>query len=124
VTSLEHLMPIADAPVSPRQRGPALESLRNQKMARSTLDYVRGSPMQFYEWLEKGSAAIPEGPEVWICGDCHVGNLGPVANADVDQEQISATAVSRASTLALQHQESILGRGFGYSAFRSRSSPS
>jgi hypothetical protein len=96
-------------------------------MARSALDYVRGSPMQFYEWLEKGSAAIPEGPEgpeVWICGDCHVGNLGPVANADVDQEQISATAVSRASTLALQHQESILGRGFGYSAFRSRSSPS
>ena len=75
-------MPIADAPVSPRQRGPALENLRNQKMARSALDYVRGSPMQFYEWLEKGSAAIPEGPEVWICGDCHVGNLGPVANAD------------------------------------------
>ena len=59
-----------------------LESLRNQKMARSALDYVRGSPMQFYEWLEKGSAAIPQGPEVWICGDCHVGNLGPVANAD------------------------------------------
>jgi uncharacterized protein (DUF2252 family) len=75
-------MPKADAPVSPRQRGPALESLRNQKMARSALDYVRGSPMQFYEWLEKGSAAIPQGPEVWICGDCHVGNLGPVANAD------------------------------------------
>src|SRR5882757_3214483 len=72
----------ADAPVSPRQRGPALESLRNQKMARSALDYVRGSPTQFYEWLEKGSAAIPQGPEVWICGDCHVGNLGPVANAD------------------------------------------
>ena len=72
----------ADAPVSPRQRGPALENLRNQKMARSALDYVRGSPMQFYEWLEKGSAAIPQGPEVWICGDCHVGNLGPVANAD------------------------------------------
>jgi uncharacterized protein (DUF2252 family) len=75
-------MPKADAPVSPRQRGPALESLRNQKMARSALDYVRGSPMQFYEWLEKGSAAIPQGPEVWICGDCHVGNLGPIANAD------------------------------------------
>jgi uncharacterized protein (DUF2252 family) len=75
-------MPEADAPVSPRQRGRALENLRDQKMARSALDYVRGSPMQFYEWLEKGSAAIPEGPEVWICGDCHVGNLGPVANAD------------------------------------------
>jgi uncharacterized protein (DUF2252 family) len=51
-------------------------------MARSALDYVRGSPTQFYEWLEKGSAAIPQGPEIWICGDCHVGNLGPVANAN------------------------------------------
>lgn len=72
----------ADAPISPRQRGPALENLRNQKMARSALDYVRGSPTKFYEWLEKCSAAIPQGPEIWICGDCHVGNLGPVANAD------------------------------------------
>ena len=72
----------ADARVSPRQRGPVLESLRNQKMARSALDYVRGSPTKFYEWLEKNSAAIPLGPEVWICGDCHVGNLGPVANAE------------------------------------------
>ena len=51
-------------------------------MARSALDYVRGSPTKFYEWLEKDSAAIPQGPEVWICGDCHVGNLGPVANAE------------------------------------------
>ena len=25
---------------------------------------------------------LPEGPPVWICGDCHVGNLGPVADAD------------------------------------------
>jgi aminoglycoside phosphotransferase (APT) family kinase protein len=35
-----------------------------------------------YEWLEKESAAVPQGSEVWICGDCHVGNLGPVANAE------------------------------------------
>jgi uncharacterized protein (DUF2252 family) len=76
------MLKAAVAPVSPRQRGPALEGLRNQKMARSALDYVRGSPTQFYEWLEKCSAAIPQGPEIWICGDCHVGNLGPVANAD------------------------------------------
>jgi uncharacterized protein (DUF2252 family) len=60
--------------VSPRRRGPVLESLRNQKMARSALVYVRGSPTKFYEWLEKDSAAIPQGPEIWICGDCHVGN--------------------------------------------------
>jgi uncharacterized protein (DUF2252 family) len=25
---------------------------------------------------------LPRGPEIWICGDCHVGNLGPVAAAD------------------------------------------
>ena len=25
-------------------------------------------------------AAIPEGPPVWICGDCHVGNLGPLSD--------------------------------------------
>jgi len=23
---------------------------------------------------------VPDGPPVWICGDCHVGNLGPVGN--------------------------------------------
>jgi uncharacterized protein (DUF2252 family) len=23
---------------------------------------------------------VPEGPAVWICGDCHVGNLGPVGS--------------------------------------------
>src|SRR4029078_11845993 len=25
---------------------------------------------------------IPKGPSVWICGDCHMSNLGPVSNAD------------------------------------------
>ena len=27
------------------------------------------------------SAILPRGPHVWICGDCHLGNLGPVADA-------------------------------------------
>src|ERR1700712_3601247 len=37
----------------------------------------------FYHWLdEQKSGVLPEGPAVWICGDCHVGNLGPVAGAD------------------------------------------
>jgi uncharacterized protein (DUF2252 family) len=52
-------------------------------MARSAHAYVRGNTGKFYEWLEglkRGS--LPEGPAVWICGDCHLGNLGPVANAD------------------------------------------
>ncbi len=41
-------------------------------------------PSRFYEWLTSVEAThlIPEGPPVWICGDCHIGNLGPVASAD------------------------------------------
>ena len=25
---------------------------------------------------------MPQGPPIWICGDCHVGNLGPLADTD------------------------------------------
>jgi uncharacterized protein (DUF2252 family) len=25
---------------------------------------------------------VPQGPFVWLCGDCHLGNLGPLANGD------------------------------------------
>jgi uncharacterized protein (DUF2252 family) len=51
-------------------------------MARSAQAYVRGSTVKFYEWLESSHRCkFPEGPPVWICGDCHVGNLGPVADA-------------------------------------------
>src|SRR5271154_3115939 len=55
---------------------------RNLKMARSAHAYVRGSTAKFYEWLESSDRSkLPEGPPVWICGDCHVGNLGPLADA-------------------------------------------
>ena len=54
---------------------------RNLKMARSAHAYVRGSTAKFYEWLENGDSQLPSGPSVWICGDCHVGNLGPLADA-------------------------------------------
>jgi uncharacterized protein (DUF2252 family) len=69
--------------VSPGQRSAALAGERNRKMARSAHAYVRGNTVQFYEWLE-GSARLrlPDGPEAWICGDCHVGNLGPVASSE------------------------------------------
>ncbi len=51
-------------------------------MTRSAHAYVRGKTEQFYEWLDsKAGRAIPKGPAVWICGDCHAGNLGPIANA-------------------------------------------
>ena len=51
-------------------------------MASSAHAYVRGSTVRFYEWLEeRGKRAVPQGPPVWICGDCHVGNLGPLADS-------------------------------------------
>jgi uncharacterized protein (DUF2252 family) len=50
-------------------------------MARSTHAYVRGSTVNFYEWLENSADKVPTGPPIWICGDCHVGNLGPLADA-------------------------------------------
>ncbi|HWL83847.1 MAG TPA: DUF2252 family protein [Roseomonas sp.] len=62
-----------------------LTERRNLKMAASAHAYVRGSTVRFYEWLEQsGRTTLPEGPGVWICGDCHVGNLGPVGGADGD----------------------------------------
>jgi uncharacterized protein (DUF2252 family) len=69
--------------VSPGDRTRILNATRQVKMTRSAHAYVRGSTLQFYEWLQtKSGRSIPEGPSIWICGDCHVGNLGPVARAD------------------------------------------
>ena len=56
-------------------------------MARSAHAYVRGNTLKFYDWLRAGAGnGLPDGPPVWICGDCHVGNLGPVANIDGNVE--------------------------------------
>ena len=69
--------------IKPTKRLTVLEGRRRLKMARSAHAYVRGNTVQFYEWLKESSAKkLPQGPSIWICGDCHVGNLGPVANAD------------------------------------------
>jgi uncharacterized protein (DUF2252 family) len=52
-------------------------------MARSAHAYVRGNTIRFYEWLASLKRHnLPQGPSIWICGDCHVGNLGPVANTE------------------------------------------
>ena len=53
-------------------------------MARSAQAYVRGSTRQFYEWLDASPEKVPEGPPIWICGDCHLGNLGPLADVSGD----------------------------------------
>src|SRR5271155_5167599 len=65
----------------PQERQKILVQARNLKMARSAHAYVRGSTAKFYEWLEQSRSKVPDGPSVWICGDCHVGNLGPLADA-------------------------------------------
>jgi uncharacterized protein (DUF2252 family) len=62
-------------------RATRLAAVQRLKMARSAHAYVRGSTVKFYEWLEAGPANIPDGPPVWICGDCHLGNLGPLADS-------------------------------------------
>jgi uncharacterized protein (DUF2252 family) len=66
----------------PGERALRLKTIRNGKMAQSPHAYVRGNTVRYYEWLEGAeSGALPDGPAIWICGDCHVGNLGPVGNA-------------------------------------------
>jgi uncharacterized protein (DUF2252 family) len=73
-----------EAPPLPRPdaRAALLTERRNLKMARSANAYVRGNTLKFYEGLAAlQSHSVPEGPSIWICGDCHLGNLGPVANA-------------------------------------------
>ncbi len=65
------------------RRIPALHARRELKMARDAHAYVRGSTEKFYEWLATNTGrALPAGPLVWICGDAHVGNLGPIARSD------------------------------------------
>ena len=67
--------------IPPRERAARLAEVQKLKMARSAHAYVRGSTVKFYEWLASGPANIPDGPPVWICGDCHLGNLGPLADS-------------------------------------------
>ncbi|ACA14660.1 conserved hypothetical protein [Methylobacterium sp. 4-46] len=65
------------------ERESVLERQRTLKMARSAHAYVRGNTLKFYEWLGTlARGTLPEGPPVWICGDCHLGNLGPLADAE------------------------------------------
>jgi uncharacterized protein (DUF2252 family) len=70
--------------VRPHARKARLDEARALKMARSAHAYVRGATVDFYRWLESspGAARLPVGPPIWICGDCHLGNLGPLADAE------------------------------------------
>ncbi|WCM27055.1 DUF2252 domain-containing protein [Sphingomonas sp. QA11] len=68
--------------LSPSDRSAVLESARAMKMARSAHAFVRGNTAKFYDWLAASPSArrLPAGPAIWICGDCHLGNLGPLAD--------------------------------------------
>lgn len=85
--------------VEPSDRQRILAHTRNLKMARSVHAYVRGNTAQFYKWLQVSPAArsIPEGPAIWICGDCHLGNLGPLVDAkrelDIQIRDLDQTVV-------------------------------
>jgi uncharacterized protein (DUF2252 family) len=66
---------------SPDERHAILIARRNKKMARSPHAYMRGNTAQYYEWLHSQRGhALPHGPAIWICGDCHLGNIGPLAD--------------------------------------------
>jgi len=69
-----------------QQRPEILQRQQRLKMARSAQAYVRGSTVKFYEWLKTAKGKVPEGPPIWICGDCHLGNLGPVSDAEGNVE--------------------------------------
>ena len=79
---------------APSKRGHVLAAQRNLKMARSAHAYVRGNTEKFYEWLSAANTRlIPQGPPIWICGDCHLGNLGP-------GDAILTSTPARAPTIA------------------------
>ncbi|WP_281434789.1 DUF2252 family protein [Rhizobium lusitanum] len=67
--------------MSAKDRDSLLIARRNLKMARSPEAYIRGTTRLFYEWLARHSLSVPEGPAVWICGDCHLGNLGGIGGS-------------------------------------------
>ena len=76
-----------------------LERQRQLKMSESAHAYVRGSTVQFYEWLagESVRASLPLGPNVWICGDRHTGNLGPISDVngriEIESRDVDQTVV-------------------------------
>ncbi|HVW26778.1 MAG TPA: DUF2252 family protein [Polyangiaceae bacterium] len=67
-------------------RLPSLLVRRQLKMSRDAHAYVRGSTELFYRWLSNNLGIVPQGPRIWICGDAHVGNLGPIAAVDARVE--------------------------------------
>jgi uncharacterized protein (DUF2252 family) len=88
----------SEKPIRLADRQPLLMERQRLKMATSAHAFVRGSTVKFYEWLESaGGRKIPRGPAVWICGDCHAGNLGPVSdslgNVEIEIRDVDQTVI-------------------------------
>lgn len=81
----------------PSQRDTWLTERHNLKMAKSAHAYMRGNTVQYYEWLDSAASRLPQGPPLWICGDCHLGNIGPIADAkgniDVQIRDLDQTVI-------------------------------
>ncbi|MBN8839110.1 MAG: DUF2252 family protein [Sphingomonadales bacterium] len=52
---------------------------RELKMARS-VNFARGAIADFYQWPDDAPTATPDLPRARICGDYHIGYLGPPAD--------------------------------------------
>lgn len=92
-------MPLAKALTTLDDRKRMLEHRRVLKMAGSAHAYVRGNTVRFYDWLRSDAVKgkLPTGPDIWICGDCHTGNLGPIAdsegNIDIQIRDLDQTVI-------------------------------
>ncbi len=89
---------LQESNISPDERTAFLAAQQALKMARSAHAFVRGATVSFYQWLEKSHFKdIPTGPAIWICGDCHLGNLGPLAdakgNVDIQIRDLDQTVI-------------------------------
>jgi uncharacterized protein (DUF2252 family) len=72
---------------SPARRADVLKDMRHRKMAKSLSSFIRGNTEHYYAWLQGEVAqALPDGPSIWIGGDCHFGNLGPTGEIDDEVE--------------------------------------
>jgi uncharacterized protein (DUF2252 family) len=88
--------------VKPEDRAGVLKARRQTKMSTSAHAYVRGNTEHFYRWLStKAGRSVPQGPPVWICGDCHVGNIGPLAdsygNVEIQIRDLDQTVIGNPS---------------------------
>src|SRR5262249_40255032 len=66
-------------PSRPARRAALLRALKARKVAGGAHAFIRAHAALFYAEVERlGPDAIPAGPEIWICGDCHTENVGAV----------------------------------------------